>query len=170
MNCNDKIKKYDYMDIYPKASLCPPNVYNIWQPFIMEKFTETYVKKDVELKFILNHIRMLSDNDDIVTDFVIKWIAQMIQLTEVKSYVLTFMSNEGAGKGRLMELFSRMMRESKIHESSTPSRDIWGSFNGLMSDSQISLLYNLDQVRKTIVFDYLSLCYAQKDYKYQRKD
>jgi hypothetical protein len=146
MNCNDKIKRYDYMDIYPKASLCPSNVYNIWQPFVMEKFTEPYVKKDKELKFILNHIKILCDNDDVVTDFVIKWIAQMIQFPEVKSYVLTFISNEGAGKGRLMELFSRMMGEKKIHESSTPSRDIWGSFNGLMS---AYFLINLNELSKS---------------------
>ena len=43
-------------------------------------------------------------------------------------------------------------------------------YKGFLSDSQISILYNLDQVRKTIIFDYLSLCYGQKDYKYQCKD
>jgi hypothetical protein len=146
MNCNDKIKKYDYMDIYPKESLCPTNVYNMWRPFAMEKYTEKYVKKELELKFILNHIKILCDNDVEVTNFVINWIAQMIQYPEVKSYVLTFISQEGAGKGRLMELFSRMMGENKIHESSTPSRDIWGKFNGLMSGY---FLINLNELSKS---------------------
>jgi hypothetical protein len=117
----------------------------MWRPFVMEKYTEPYVKKQLELSFILNHIKILCDNDAKVTDFVIKWIAQMIQYPEVKSYVLTFISKEGAGKGRLMELFSRMMGQNKIHESSTPSRDIWGSFNGLMSSY---FLINLNELSK----------------------
>jgi hypothetical protein len=35
-------------------------------------------------------------------------------------------------------------------------------YKGSFSDSQISLLHNLDQILKTVIFDYLSLCYGQK--------
>jgi hypothetical protein len=69
----------------------------------------------------------------------------MIQFPEVKTVVITMISNEGAGKGTLMKLFAKMLGNKKILETSTPSRDVFGSFNSLMSDY---FLVNLNELSK----------------------
>jgi phage/plasmid-associated DNA primase len=138
------------MKIYPKDSLRPSNCFNLWRPFDMELYNKPYIPKDNEyaLNFILNHIKILCNNDEIVYQYLINWIAQMIQFPEIKTVVITLISQEGAGKGTLMKLFAKMLGNKKILETSTPSRDVFGSFNSLMSDC---FLVNLNELSKTEV-------------------
>jgi hypothetical protein len=42
-----------------------------------------------------------------------------------------------------MQLFAKMLGESKIMETKTPSRDVWGQFNGIMADA---FLVNLNEM------------------------
>lgn len=81
---NDNIRKYDDIDIYPDETKCPSNILNVWRPFEMELKTEPYIEKPDVLKIMLNHIHILCDNDRNVSDYFIKWIAQMIQYPAVK--------------------------------------------------------------------------------------
>jgi len=138
----NSIRRYDDVGIYPTGLKCPDNIYNLWTPFDMEKI-DTYEKKDISL--ILSHIKLLCGNNDEVYDYMIKWIAQMIQYPYVKSICPTLISREGAGKGRFIELLRKMMGKSKVYETSSPSRDVWGNFNGVMSDTY---LVNLNELSK----------------------
>jgi hypothetical protein len=133
------------MNIYPNDSLRPSNCFNLWRPFAMELYTEPYLENDEAVQFILNHIKILCNHDEIVYQYLINWIAQMIQFPEIKTVVITMISNEGAGKGTLMKLFAKMLGNKKILETSTPSRDVFGSFNSLMSDY---FLVNLNELSK----------------------
>ena len=142
---NDKINKRDDMDIYPPPLVCPENVYNLWQPFDIELFTDPYEKNQEGLDFILNHIRILGGNDDVVYSYIVKWIAQMIQYPAVKTVVLVFISKQGAGKGILLKLFRLMLGVCKVFETTSPSRDVWGDFNGMMGNS---FLVNLNKMSK----------------------
>jgi phage/plasmid-associated DNA primase len=67
----------------------------------------------------------------------------MFQFPAVKTTALTFISNEGAGKGTLLHLLNLMMGDKKVFETTKPSRDVWGSFNNLMSSS---FLVNLNEM------------------------
>jgi len=69
----------------------------------------------------------------------------MIQYPAVKSIVPTFISKQGAGKGTLLKLFTRMMGSDKVIETSSPSRDVWGNFNSMMVNS---FLVNLNELSK----------------------
>ncbi len=136
------IRLYEDMKVYPTGLVCPNNIYNMWKPFAMEKI-EKYEKKDISL--ILKHIEILCGNDKDVYDYMIKWISQLIQYPAVKSTCPTMISREGAGKGRLIELMRLMLGNSKVYETSTPSRDVWGDFNGIMSNTY---LVNLNELSK----------------------
>ena len=139
------IRRKDDVDIYPNMKDCPENIFNLWTPFAMEILTETYTHKQMELDFILNHIKILCNNDENVYDYFIKWIAQMIQYPHIKSIMPTFISGEGAGKGTLFKLFERMLGNEKVFETTNPSRDVWGDFNGMMSNC---FLVNLNELSK----------------------
>jgi hypothetical protein len=144
LNVNPNIRKYTNMDIYPKESKCPKDIFNLWKPFriinIPSKGTEEISE---EVKFLLNHIKILCNNDEVVYDFFIKWIAQMFQYPEVKTICPTFISKQGAGKGTLLKLLKGLMGKKKVFETTDPLRDVFGNFNGLLKDA---FLVNFNEV------------------------
>lgn len=144
MNNNPNIRTYDDVGVYPNESDCPSNIYNMWRPFEMENITE-YEYKQSELNIILNHIRILCDNDDNVYQYFVSWIAQMIQYPSVKTICPTLISGEGAGKGTLLKLFAKMLGQAKVYETTSPSRDVWGDFNGRMCNT---FLVNFNELSK----------------------
>jgi sporulation protein YlmC with PRC-barrel domain len=139
------IRRKDDIDIYPNMKDCPDNIFNLWIPFAMELLTTPYNHKAVELSFILNHIKILCNHDEVVYDYFIKWIAQMIQYPHIKTIMPTFISGEGSGKGTLFKLFEKMLGNEKVFETTNPSRDVWGDFNGMMSTC---FLVNLNELTK----------------------
>lgn len=141
---NPKQRCYDEIGVYPNESKCPSNVFNMWRKFPME-FVSEYEHKQEELQVVLNHIKILSGNNEEVFNYFVKWIAQMIQYPEVKSNCPTLISSEGAGKGTLMKLFCGMLGSSKVFETTTPSRDVWGDFNGRMCNT---FLINLNELSR----------------------
>jgi hypothetical protein len=44
-----------------------------------------------------------------------------------------------------MRLFAKMMGEAKVFETTQPSRDVWGNFNGAMKES---FFVNLNELSK----------------------
>lgn len=139
------IRRKDDVDIYPNIKDCPDNIFNLWTPFAMEILTDSYNHKQMELDFILNHIKILCNNDENVYSYFIKWIAQMIQYPHIKTIMPTFISGEGAGKGTLFKLFEKMLGNEKVFETTNPSRDVWGDFNGMMCNC---FLVNLNELSK----------------------
>ena len=97
-----------------------------------------------ERDIILNHIKILCNNEEPVYNWLIRWIAQMIQYPEIKSVCPTLISEEGAGKGTLMKLFQKMLGSSKVLETTTPSKNVWGgSSNAVM---KTAFLVNLNEM------------------------
>jgi len=141
---NPSQRCYNDMGTYPPPLKVPKNIFNLWVPFAMEQVTE-YEPQPENLKSILNHIKILCNNEQNIFDYIIKWIGQMIQFPAVKTICPTFISAQGAGKGTLLKLFSKMLGHKKVYETTDPSRDVWGAFNGAMTDS---FIVNLNELSK----------------------
>jgi len=142
---NPQQKCYDDIGIYPTGVSCPANVFNMWTPFAMENSNGEFVEKPEGLGQILEHIKILCGNDEAITQYVIDWIAQMIQYPAVKTTCLTFISKQGAGKTFLIKLLRVLLGNSKVFETTSPSRDVWGDFNGRMCNT---FLINLNELSK----------------------
>jgi hypothetical protein len=149
MKNNPNIRCYDDIGVYPNPERCPPRILNVWCKFDMELITE-WEHHEEGLQMILNHIRILCGNDDIVADYFIKWLAQMIQYPETKTICPTLISREGAGKGTLVQLIRRMLGNKKVFETADAKRDVWGQFNGHMADC---FFVNLDELSKKDTLD-----------------
>jgi hypothetical protein len=141
---NPEQRCYEALGCYPPGIKCPELHFNTWIPFPPEKITE-YIHKEEELQLFLNHIKILCGNEEIVADYFEKWIAQMIQYPAVKSICPVIISKQGAGKGTLMKALTKMLGEKKVMETSEPSRDVWGDFNGRMANT---FLINLNELKK----------------------
>ena len=138
------IQTYDDVDCYPDDSKCPKNVLNTWTPFAAEALY--YVEIDQKaIDMFLFHLSVLTNHQDEITKLILLWIAQMIQHPDKKSFMPTFISKPGAGKGTLIKLLQRMLGFSKVLETAKPLDDVFGAFNSLM---QSYFLIILDEVEK----------------------
>lgn len=141
---NPNQRKFADIGCYPPGTTCPDNYFNTWKTFAAEKLVASK-ETDEGVQFILNHIRILCNHDEAVYDYFIKWIAQWIQFPAEKSTCITLISEQGAGKGTLFHLFERFTGEDRVFSTSTPSRDVWGTFNGQMANA---FIVNLDELSK----------------------
>ena len=62
----------------------------VWTICTIYEITD-YTEIGDELDFILNHIRVLCNNEDAVYEYFIRWIAQMLQFPAHKSICVTMM-------------------------------------------------------------------------------
>jgi hypothetical protein len=141
---NPSQRCYDDIECYPDPTKCPDNIFNTWRPFAMELVKE-YTPNPEALEMIRKHIKILCNNDEDVALYLECWIAQMLQFPDVKSNCPTIISNQGAGKGTLLKLLAAFIGEDKYVETRTPSRDVWGNFNGRMANT---FLINLDELSR----------------------
>jgi hypothetical protein len=142
---DSNMRCYDDVEVFPPPLKCPSNIFNLWTGFDMEKI-ENYEKDEDAIEFFKNHFKIMCNHDEVVTDYIIKWIAQMIQYPAIKSGVVpTFIAKQGAGKGSINNLIVKLLGVSKTLYTSTPSLNVWGKFNGLMTNA---IFVNLDELKK----------------------
>jgi len=141
---DEHMESRDEVGVFPTGLPCPSNYYNMWSPFDMELITE-YTHNEEAVELFRKHIKVLCGNEDKVAEYFEAWIAQMIQYPATKTVCPTLISREGAGKGTLMQLLTKMLGSNKVFETTQPSRDVWGEFNGLMSEA---FLVNLNELSK----------------------
>ena len=147
-NCED-IRRYDRMDCYPDAAKCPPNCFNLWTPFEMERYacSPVVATDDVArgVAFLRNHLAIMCNHEpDTLLEFE-RWIAQMIQFPEVKTHMPIFQSEEGSGKGSFAQLMGKILGASKVTLTANPEEHVWGRFNHLM---ETSFLVFFDEISK----------------------
>jgi hypothetical protein len=138
---DENILKYNTMDVYPPPLICPSNVYNLWTPFAMELVKDFNDKPDV-IDTIKRHLLILCGNDQPVADYLLNWMAQMVQFPAVKTTMPVFVSDEGAGKGTLVYLLRKLLGDGKMLKTSSCD-NVFGHFNGLMASA---FLVNLDEL------------------------
>ena len=142
---DSNLRCYDDVDVIPPPLECPNNIFNLWTGFDMEKI-ENYENDEEAVEFFKNHFKIMCNHDEVVTDYILKWVGQMIQYPAIKSGVVpTFIAKQGAGKGSIFNLLQKLLGKSKTLHSESPSQHVWGNFNGLMTDA---LLVNLDELKK----------------------
>jgi len=78
--------------------------------------------------------RAWCENDEMVYDYVVKWLAHQIQYPGHKINVtLVLMGVEGCGKGSIIQIIGKILG-SQYFFHPTSHEDVWGSFNYLLQD------------------------------------
>jgi len=145
----ENIRKYDRMDCFPDMARCPPNCFNLWTPFEMERYNGTPLVDNEEVRegvaFLRRHLSIMCDHQPDTLDEFEKWIAQMIQFPEVKSHMPIFQSGEGSGKGSFVQLMTKILGASKVRLTASPEEYVWGRFNNMM---ETAFLVFFDEISK----------------------
>lgn len=141
---DETIRRKDMIGVYPPDMVCPDNVYNAWRPFKMEQVTD-WIESPDAVEMIKNHIDVICDHNKYVIEYFTKWIACVIQFPSIKLPMPVFVSKEGAGKGTIMRMMSKLLGQDKIFETQSPSEHVWGPVNGAMLNAY---LVCLDEISK----------------------
>lgn len=129
------MKKYNNVGIYPPPLEPPKKVYNLWRPFRGDELIKNYTPVPDAIDKFKTHFLKLCDNNEDVSSYFIKWVAQLIQFPAIKTNVPIFTGGQGCGKGTAMTLIKKLIGEDKYFKTSNPERDVWGTFNSLMANS-----------------------------------
>ena len=130
---DENILIYDGIGFYPPPTPIPHNHFNLWTPFPYQDLQDEYEKDEEGLRLVLGFIKIVCNNDTEVYDFLIKWLAHLLQFPAQKTgHFPILIADEGIGKGTLMAIISRMVGEDKYFEATNPEETVWGNFNPLM--------------------------------------
>jgi hypothetical protein len=136
------MRVYTEFDIHPNERKCPPEVYNLWEPFAYSKKTGEYERDEESLNKILHLVKVLANHEEESEKFLLDWMAQIIQYPDIKSVVPVIQSDEGAGKNTLMDILRELLGPSKVWDCTQPEEHIFGRFNDKMRDA---FLINLNE-------------------------
>ena len=102
---------------------------------INEEYVEAFKK----------HILILCDNNEEQQNILLSWIAHIFQHPDAKSLNPVLISGEGAGKGTLLKIISRLCGRSKVLETANPLEYVFGKFNDTMTDA---IVVNINECSK----------------------
>lgn len=132
---DEKIRTYYRVGCYPNDEKCPEDVYNNWTGFEIQKHNfdqDEYSQQDYDdLDFLLNHWKLLCDNNEDVYNYLIHWTAQMFQQPHIKSNtMMIFKTAPGLGKEEgLYNILATMLGQKLCYIGENVGRDIFGDFN-----------------------------------------
>lgn len=141
---NPKQKRYDTVGTYPPGgSPCPTNVLNLWTPYAMERVT-TFVYKQEAVDLYLNHIKIMCNHNEEMTQYFNSWHAQIIQVPGIKTRSPALTSKMGAGKTGIQLFLEKMLGEDKVLISNDPVNEVFTKFNNLLAGAILVCLDEMD--------------------------
>lgn len=152
------IRVYDH-NVFQPDPLKPalPHHFNLFNGFeyhrLIRNHTPNLDKGLRGLRIIQDHIRILSGEDktEDVYNYIVKWLAQLIQHPEQKIGVaLLFKSKQGAGKGVFFDYFGNCILGAKYYFETADAADIFGSFNSQL-DNRFLVVYDEASGKDTFI-------------------
>tara|TARA_R110000765_G_scaffold126044_2_gene223895 strand:+ start:87 stop:2378 length:2292 start_codon:yes stop_codon:yes gene_type:complete len=96
-----KMLTYDTLDFLPPPMICEKHIYNTFNGFDAERLGD---QEDADISMFLNHIKVLSGHDAEGTEYIMDYLAHMIQKPgELVKIALLFQSKQGVGKNIFFE-------------------------------------------------------------------
>jgi len=135
---DDKVIKYDRMDFIPDRSICHEKVYNLFDGFAVDKIEYADMSDDVIdelIKPIKQHLNLLTTDNG---DWLLKWLANIIQDPKNRSQVAPLIRDEGnllvlgggTGKTSFFQWIMADIIGEKYCYSVANNAEMYESFNG----------------------------------------
>lgn len=130
-----KIRKYEFVDLYPPPLVCPNNNFNLWNGFEIE---DTIIDDDDRIKLndkfnkLLGHFELvLGDKENPnVFKYCLDYISFMIQKPGLKPNVsILIKSKQGLGKNIISNIFNLMLGSSYCYCVHNIEQHVFGQFN-----------------------------------------
>ena len=127
--------------IYPNDKLCPPQVYNTWTGFEVEKKEYDCIEPNGDISNILYHFMVVANFDEKLYEYLLNYYAHIIQRPEVKTNVcLLIQGRQGTGKTTIAELLMKNLLGKKYVFDTPDIEKICGRFNGIVQGKILGVL------------------------------
>lgn len=132
-------RTYDKIDFLPMQQ-APPSIYNTFKGYEAEK-TEL-IKPDIENSLMLKHIKHLCNNDEVVFNYFIKFLANLIKAPyNISKTAIILKSIQGCGKDTLFDWFGNNILGSDYYINTDKAELIFGRFNSCI-ENKILIVMN----------------------------
>jgi hypothetical protein len=128
------IRMYERADVYPNEKECPSNVFNIWTPFRMARFTDPYARDSTAIKLFTNYLFLLCGKNEKTQTYLTNWIAHLLQKPHEKSTMPIITAHRGFDEDQnnvLLRMLTLMIGEQKVCTSGNPAQYVFGPNNQL---------------------------------------
>ena len=141
----DKTKRcYKTLDFIPSFKKSQPEVYNTFTGFDFDTSKESYTPNKSVVHDFIRHIGLLCDYEKKSVDYIIKYIAHLIQkTTEIPKVCLLFKSHQGFGKDLFINFLEKMLGVQYVYRTAETD-DIFGNFNSVIRDKVLLQLNELE--------------------------
>ena len=137
------IRKYEFVKHILPPEKCDENlVYNLWNGFSIEKTTHTNTEG---CDILLNHIKLLCNQEEAIYEYVLKWLACLFQKPSTKNNIaLCFKSPQGMGKDLFYTMLERMIGDHYCGNTTRIERDIFGDFNKFLENKLLVVMNEMN--------------------------
>ena len=123
------IKTYDALDFLPTPCVCDKNVLNTFNGFKIQNMNE-YEDKQNDFHIFLDHLKAITGNDDRCLNYMIKYLAHMLQRPGEKMDVaIVIRSVQGIGKNIFFDNFGKYIIGDKYFLQTADIDKVIGRFN-----------------------------------------
>ncbi len=147
---DENMRSYEQTTFKPYPLEIKKDELNLWTDFRIKRIYDSLTKEqkdaiDINIsQILLNHIMLLSNNNIEIYNYLITYIAHMIQYPALRSNICIYIkSKQGLGKGILHSLFAKLFGEEKCLITSRWEKDIVGDFNSMIKNK---ILITLDEM------------------------
>jgi len=140
------VKKMDFIPQPVNKNICPKNVYNMFKGFSaqMPKEKEYDFDIDNEVQRFINHIKLLVNFEEDSTNYVINYIADLVQNPQnLPEVALVFKSKQGLGKDLLIHYLEKIINSEHIYRTANLD-EVYGNFNPAVKGKLIVQLNELE--------------------------
>lgn len=150
---NEYISEEDiYFNIIIDPEYTGTHNFNLWTDWDVNSWQGEWTYNEKAVAYYRQHIKILCNYDEAVAQSFELWLAHLFKYPKHKSFVPIFVGNQGTGKDMLIALITKLIGEDKKFETSSPEKNIWGSFNPFMKSAY---LVHLSEFGKKNTQDYV---------------
>ena len=137
--CDEDMRTYDKCGYYPPPLQSPSTIHNLWTGFPIEDIP---YNPNISIERILYHVQVMANHNRSMYDWILNWLAHIIQYPSRKSLVCpVFYGEQGTGKSTIAEFaLQKIMGLEKMLITSEPSK-----FAGRFTDLHGKLLIVLNE-------------------------
>ena len=149
--CDEEMRQYDSVQCLPPPLKCSSDVFNRWEGYAQEKITPPGNNYRMDER-ILDHLLAMAGDDDCVYNYILNWIASIIQFpgTKTKIMLIVMSPEKGTGKGIFGQLLQSLFGMEYCLHKSNPIRELFGNFNTALNDK---LLVSIDELNQKTMDD-----------------
>jgi len=120
------IRSFYGLDFAPRGAKLKDGCFNLYRGLEIEKYQEAVG----DSKIFLNHMKILVGNDDKCFNYLLNYLAQLVQFPGIKpNTALVFVSDEGVGKNVFFENFAKKILGHMYLLQTADQEKIFGKFN-----------------------------------------